>query len=129
MSGLAFSHQEKWLFCVTVNLIKFKMERLLKQPCFLIFPHVMIQVGLTPFPPQTGAHLVQPGPMTHEGLLFDEQDAAEGEKTLASINFMVEDMRDWKHTNELPLVDELKKKLERRYDLVGACWNWSNLYH
>jgi hypothetical protein len=58
-----------------------------------------------------------------------EQDAAEGEKTLASINFMAEDMRDWKHTNKLPLVDELKKKLERRYDLVGACRNWSNLYH
>ena len=76
---------------------------------FFDIPHVMIQVGLTPFPPQTGAHLVQPGPMTHEGLLFDEQDAAEGEKTLASINFMVEDMRDWKHTNKLPLVDELRR--------------------
>ena len=36
---------------------------------FFDIPHVMLQVGLNPFPPQTGAHLVQPGPMTHEGLV------------------------------------------------------------
>ena len=41
---------------------------------FFDIPHVMLQVGLNPFPPQTGAHLVQPGPMTHEGLLFEEQN-------------------------------------------------------
>ena len=36
-------------------------------------------------------------------------DSSEGKKTLAAINFMVEDMRDWKHTNKLPLVDELRR--------------------
>jgi hypothetical protein len=75
---------------------------------FFDIPHVMLQVGLNPFPPQTGAHLVQPGPMTHEGLLFEEQDIEEGEKTLASINFMIEDIKGWKHTGNIPLVDELR---------------------
>ena len=75
---------------------------------FFDIPHVMLQVGLNPFPPQTGAHLVQPGPMTHEGLLLEEQDIEEGEKTLASINFMIEDIKGWKHTGKIPLVDELR---------------------
>ena len=75
---------------------------------FFDIPHVMLQVGLNPFPPQTGAHLVQPGPMTHEGLLFEEQDIEEGVKTLASINFMIEDIKGWKHTGKIPLVDELR---------------------
>ena len=34
-------------------------------------PHLMMQAGLNPFPPQTGAHMVQPGPMTHDGVMFD----------------------------------------------------------
>jgi len=75
---------------------------------FFDIPHVMLQVGLNPFPPQTGAHLVQPGPMTHEGLLFEEQNMQEGEKTLASINFMIEDIKGWKHTGKISLVDELR---------------------
>ena len=75
---------------------------------FFDIPHVMLQVGLNPFPPQTGAHLVQPGPMTHEGLLFEEQDEEIGEKTLASINFMIEDIKGWKHTGKISLVDELR---------------------
>ena len=76
---------------------------------FIDIPHVMMQVGLNPFPPQTASHLVQPGPITHEGLMFDEQDSAEGEKTLAAIDFMVNDIRTWKEQQELPLVDELRR--------------------
>lgn len=59
---------------------------------FCDIPAVMIQAGQNPFPPQTGAHLVQPGPMTHAGLMYDPQDPAHGEATLAAINFMLEGM-------------------------------------
>ena len=76
---------------------------------FFDIPHVMLQVGLNPFPPQTGANLVQPGPMTHEGLMFEEQDASEGEKTLATIDFMVNDIRTWKGQEDLSLVEELRR--------------------
>ncbi|HVG49744.1 MAG TPA: nuclear transport factor 2 family protein, partial [Rubellimicrobium sp.] len=61
---------------------------------FFDIPHLMIQAGQNPFPPATGAHLVQPGPLTHEGLMWDRQDPALGEATLAAINAMLDDMGD-----------------------------------
>lgn len=50
--------------------------------------HLMHQAGLQPLPPQTGAHLVQPGPMTHDGLLYDASDPAEGRATIDLIERM-----------------------------------------
>jgi len=76
---------------------------------FFDIPQVMMQAGLRPFPPQTGVHLIQPGPMTHEGLCFDPQDPGEGEKTLAAINFMINDMGDWEGKVEQGLEVELPR--------------------
>lgn len=70
-------------------------------------PHLMIQAGLTPFPSQTGAQLVQPGPMTHDALLFDTQDPAEGQRTLDAINFMVNDLKNWQE--DIPIEEELRR--------------------
>lgn len=50
--------------------------------------HLMHQAGLKPLPTQTGAHLVQPGPATHDGLLFDDQPPEQGADTLALIERM-----------------------------------------
>ncbi len=72
-------------------------------------PHLMMQAGLQPFPPQTAAHLVQPGPMTHNGLMFEPQDPAEGKKTLAAINHMIGDIKDWTGGREEPLIKELQR--------------------
>ncbi|WP_036179445.1 nuclear transport factor 2 family protein [Palleronia rufa] len=71
-------------------------------------PHLMMQAGLRPFPPSTAAELVQPGPMTHEGLMFGPQDAAEGDRTLAAIDFMVGDVATWKDPGQMSLTDELR---------------------
>ena len=60
------------------------------QFCDLI--HLMHQAGLQPLPPQTGAHLVQPGPRTHDGLLRDKQNPATGAATLDLINRMIGDI-------------------------------------
>ena len=70
-------------------------------------PHLMVQAGLRPFPPQTAAQLVQPGPMTHDGLLFETQPAGEGDKTLAAINAMIGDLGTW--NLGLPLEEELAR--------------------
>lgn len=70
-------------------------------------PHFMIQAGLAPFPPATAAHMVQPGPMTHDGLLFDRQNPAVGETTLATINAMISDLGQW--DSSLSLEDELRR--------------------
>jgi hypothetical protein len=84
-------------------------ERITETAMFFDIPHLMMQAGLNPFPPQTGAHLVQPGPVTHEGLCFEPQDPAEGEKTQAAIDFMCNDIRDWKGRTETGLLDELPR--------------------
>ena len=57
--------------------------------------HLMNQAGQYPLPPQTGMHLVQPGPATHDGLIYGDVDPAEGEKTLAMINSMVGDINNY----------------------------------
>lgn len=74
---------------------------------FFDIPHLMIQAGLQPFPPQTAAHLVQPGPMTHDGLMFDSQPPEEGRKTLDAINAMISDLGTW--ALGLPLEEELAR--------------------
>ena len=70
-------------------------------------PHLMMQAGLQPFPPQTAAHLVQPGPITHDGLLFEDRPEEEGRATLAAINAMIGDLGTWQLG--LPLEEELAR--------------------
>lgn len=70
-------------------------------------PHLMMQAGLQPFPPQTAAHLVQPGPLTHDGLLYKVQPSEDGEKTLATINAMISDLGQWQ--SKLSLEEELRQ--------------------
>lgn len=74
---------------------------------FFDIPHLMVQAGQNPFPPQTGAHLVQPGPMPHDALMFDAQPPEEGEKTLATIEAMIADLGQW--NLGLPLEEELAR--------------------
>jgi hypothetical protein len=50
------------------------------------------QAGQHPLPEQTGASIINPGPRTHDGLLFDPQDPEEGGKTLALIRKMLDDL-------------------------------------
>lgn len=57
---------------------------------FVDLLHLMLQAGLDPLPaPQTGAHLIQPGPRTHDGLLFTPQAPDNGVRTLDRINAMI----------------------------------------
>lgn len=84
-------------------------DRIAETAMYFDIPHLMMQVGLQPFPPQTGAHLVQPGPVNHQGLMFDPQPPEEGKKTLAAIDYMVNDIKTWKGGREEPLVEELRR--------------------
>jgi len=79
--------------------------RITETAMYFDIPHLMMQAGLQPFPPQTAAHLVQPGPATHDGLLLDTSPVAEGEKTLATINAMISDLGQW--DSNLSLEQEL----------------------
>ncbi|KAA1189124.1 nuclear transport factor 2 family protein [Pseudohalioglobus sediminis] len=59
---------------------------------FLDIIGLMQQVGCNPLPPQTGASFVYPGPRGHDGILLDRQAPEEGEKTLAVLNQMIDDL-------------------------------------
>jgi hypothetical protein len=53
---------------------------------------IMNQAGCYPLPPPTAASIIQPGPRTHDGLMFEAQSPEEGEKTLALVSEMVADL-------------------------------------
>ena len=53
---------------------------------------VMKQAGLNPLPEQTGVTVITPGPRTHDGLLFDQQDPLESQKTRDLIDRMLNDL-------------------------------------
>jgi len=81
--------------------------RITKETLFFDIPHLAAQAGQPLFGPQTAQHLVQPGPMTHDGLLYEGQDQATGEATLALINAMISDLGQWQLG--LPLEEELAR--------------------
>ncbi len=55
---------------------------------------VMRQAGQYPLPPATGSSHIQPGPLTHDGLLYDEQDATAGKETMVLVDRMIDDLSD-----------------------------------
>lgn len=77
-----------------VEFNKVEDGRITETAMFCDLLQIMLQAGQYPLPPQTGAHLVQPGPMTHDGLLYGVNDPAVGRDTLAVINAMISDMGD-----------------------------------
>ena len=58
-------------YCEFNKIVKGKITEV---AMFFDIPHLMIQAGLKPFPLETGISLVQPGPISHNGLLFEEQN-------------------------------------------------------
>ena len=116
MGHLMGLFDEEWLGIAPTGKMAFlrycefnKIEdgRITETAMFFDIPHLMMQAGLTPFPPQTAAHLVQPGPMTHAGLMHGPQPAKEGEKTLAAINAMISDLGQW--DSGMSLEEELRR--------------------
>lgn len=61
---------------------------------FLDIMNMMAQVQAEVLPPSTAATMVTPGPRTHDGLLFDDQCAREGQKTLALFQRMINRLLD-----------------------------------
>ncbi|MEM7505086.1 MAG: nuclear transport factor 2 family protein, partial [Pseudomonadota bacterium] len=55
---------------------------------------VMKQSGFNPLGPQTGAEIVNPGPQTNDGLMFDSQEESESKQTLDLIMSMCDELID-----------------------------------
>lgn len=67
-------------------------DRIAESALWIDIVSVMKQAGVQPLPMQTGAEIVNPGPRTGDGLLFDPQDEAESKKTLDLIMEMCNDL-------------------------------------
>ncbi|WP_254442558.1 nuclear transport factor 2 family protein [Ruegeria arenilitoris] len=91
-------------YCAFYKIVE---QRIVETAMYFDIPHLMVQAGQNPFPPQTAAHLLQPGPRTHDGLLFSEQPVEEGKKTMAVINAMIADLGQW--DSGFSLEDELAR--------------------
>ena len=66
--------------------------RIKQTALFFDIPSVMRQAGLQPFPAETGAWFLTPGPKTHDGLLYGPQDPTESKRTMDLINRMINDL-------------------------------------
>jgi hypothetical protein len=53
---------------------------------------LMVQAGVYPLPPSTGAYFNYPGPRTHDGLLYEDAPEEESVRTLDLVNEMVGDL-------------------------------------
>ncbi|SIS72804.1 SnoaL-like domain-containing protein [Roseivivax lentus] len=97
----------KMAFLRYASFYRVEAGRIAETAFFCDIPHLMEQAGQNPFPGQSAAHLVQPGPLTHDGLLFDAQPPEAGAATRALIDRMIADLGQWQ--SHLPLEEELMR--------------------
>ena len=103
----------KIIFLRYAEFNKVVSKKIVETAMFFDIPHFMNQAGLSPFHHQTGANIVQPGPSSHDGLLFEEQDEVESMKTKNAIEGMLDDLKVWKSTDRKTLVEELQKSWDK----------------
>ena len=82
----------KITFLPYVEFSRIDDGRICESAFFCDIISVMKQAGLTPLPIQTGAEIINPGPRTHDGLMFAVQNEAESRKTLDLVNRMCDDL-------------------------------------
>ncbi|WP_085902058.1 ester cyclase [Kiloniella majae] len=97
----------KMIFLRYCEFHRIEDGKIVETAMYFDIPHFARQAGIQFFPLQTAAHLVQPGPLTHDGLLYESQPKEAGELTLSTINAMISDLGQW--DNELSLEDELRQ--------------------
>lgn len=69
-----------------------KEGKIVRSGFFCDIISLMHQVGINPLPQATGHSFIYPGPRTHDGIQLQDIDAAEGEKTMAILNQMIDDL-------------------------------------
>lgn len=67
-------------------------DRIAETAFFADILSVMHQAKQWPLGPHTGAAVIPPGPLTHDGLLLDEVDPVQGDLTLKLLDEMVADL-------------------------------------
>ncbi|MEZ5535641.1 MAG: hypothetical protein R3F02_08440 [Thiolinea sp.] len=73
---------------------------------------LMTQASVYPLPPSTGVYFNYPGPCTHDGLLYEDAPAQQGQATLELVGRMVDDLTA---LNESGAMDCPPEVLERTW--------------
>lgn len=68
-------------------------DRIVETAHYIDILNLLAQDHRSPIARATGLDTLSPGPLTHDGLLYDDQSAAEGERTVALIAAMVAELR------------------------------------
>ena len=103
---LGIKANRKMVFLRYAEFNRIAKGRIAETALFCDIISVIKQAGLSPLPLQTGAEFITPGPLTHDGLLFDKKDPKETQKTMELVNQMCKDLT----TSDMESsIDELKK--------------------
>ena len=74
------------------EFLKVSHGKIVESALWLDIISVMKQAGFNPLGPQTGAEIVNPGPRTADGVLLDDMDETESQRTLDLIMTMCNDL-------------------------------------
>ena len=78
----------RMVFIRYVEFHRVENGKIMETTTHIDIPAVMRQAGYNPFRPDTGAFFIQPGPLTHDGLLYVDAPSDLGKTTLETINLM-----------------------------------------
>ena len=82
----------KLVFLPYAEFHRIEGDRIAETALFIDIVRVMQQAGRDPFPSQTAIAIIQPGPRTHDGILLDAQNPAEGDTTRELLDRMIADL-------------------------------------
>jgi len=87
-----------------------KDGKIIKTGFFVDLIGLMLQAGINPLPPSTGEYFNYPGPINHDGLLFEDAPEDEGAKTLELVNEMIDDLSTLNESGSMGCPPELLEK-------------------
>ena len=87
-----------------------KDGKIIKTGLFVDIIGLMLQAGINPLPPSTGVYFNYPGPINHDGLLFEDAPEDEGVKTLELVNEMIDDLSTLNESGSMGCPPELLEK-------------------
>lgn len=82
----------KMVFLPYAEFHRVEAGKIAESALFIDIIRIMQQAGIDPFPHQTASAIIQPGPRTHDGLLYDAYPCKTGTDTLELVERMVADL-------------------------------------
>ena len=80
---------------------------------------ILQQAGHYPLPPQTGAAIVPPGPLTRDGVILTPQPEDETKRTADLVNRLIKDLREFNQVENQCCPPEL----------MARCWHDDMIWH